>query len=101
MTKGVPFKRFTKYIDSNGNEYNVGDTLTVGNGSNNGRYVHVSSMMFDGTPIVVSPSWVGANTIIKRMMIVGNRRAGFKLTIQSKGVLSKLYFNLNDAINTV
>jgi hypothetical protein len=99
LQKGVPFKTFSKYIDSNGNEYNVGDTLTIGTGYNNGRFVHIkSTVLLEEQPI--SPSLTGTNVIIKRMAVTGSARSGFKLHITTKihGV-STYYFWLNDAIS--
>jgi len=100
LQKGIPFKTFTKYIDSNGNEYNVDDTLTIGTGYNNGRFVHVkSTVLLEEQPI--SPSLTGTNVIIKRMVVTGSARSGFKLHITTKlHGLTTYYFWLNDVIST-
>tara|TARA_R110001632_G_scaffold140588_2_gene256618 strand:+ start:236 stop:760 length:525 start_codon:yes stop_codon:yes gene_type:complete len=100
MVKGVPFKKFTKYIDSNGNEYKVNDVLTIGYGSNSGRFIHLfGTVLLQQQP--VTPSHMGKKINIMRIKVTGNKRSGFKVHITTKVSSGYTYFFwLKDAIDT-
>ena len=93
MTKRPRGVKFTKYVDSNGNEYKIGDNLKIGNGSRDGRYNHLyATYMLEQQ--IISPSAVGTKIIIKKIKVYGSRRNGFKVHITSKlqGVFTYVFF---------
>ena len=100
MTKGVPFKKFTKYIDGNGNEYKVNDVLTIGSGSSSGRFIHLfGTVLLQQQP--VTPSHTGRKITIMRIKVTGNKRSGFKVHITTKVSGGFTYFFwLKDAVDT-
>tara|TARA_R100000951_G_C2615469_1_gene172609 strand:+ start:536 stop:1060 length:525 start_codon:yes stop_codon:yes gene_type:complete len=100
MIKGVPFKNFTKYVDGNGTEYKIGDTLTIGRGSNNGNYSHLfGTVLLQQQPL--SPSHIGRKVILMRIKVTGTKRTGFKLHVTTKISGGFTYFFwLNDAVSS-
>tara|TARA_R100000541_G_scaffold12709_1_gene21190 strand:+ start:76 stop:600 length:525 start_codon:yes stop_codon:yes gene_type:complete len=100
MIKGVPFKKFTKYVDNNGTEYKTGDTLTINKGSLNNRFVYIGkTILMEQVPMDVSD--IGYNIIIGKIKIGGNKRQGFKVQIVSKiSDLHTYYSSLQLAIDS-
>tara|TARA_R110000782_G_scaffold181890_1_gene272139 strand:- start:151 stop:666 length:516 start_codon:yes stop_codon:yes gene_type:complete len=100
LTKGVPFQKFSKYVDGNGNEYKLGDTLTIGRGSNNGNYSHVfGTVLLQQQPL--SPSHMGRKVIVMKMKVTGTKRAGFKLHVTTRISGNFTYFFwLKDAVSS-
>ncbi len=99
MVKRVVMKKFTKFLDGNGNEYKIGDELTVGYGSNNGNFVHVLGfVMLSNVPVM--PGVSGSKIIISKIRVTGSKRNGFRVFISSKpkGVMT-LMFELKSAID--
>jgi len=93
MTKKARGVKFTKYVDSNGNEYKIGDVVTIGSGSNNGRFNHLcATYMLEKQTI--NPSVVGTKITIKKIKVYGSKRNGFKVHITSKlqGVYTYVFF---------
>jgi len=93
MTKRPRGVKFTKYVDSNGNEYKIGDVLTIGNGSNNNHFTYLKATYLLEEQFI-NPSVVGTKIIIKRIRVVGSKRNGFKVHITSKlqGVFTYVFF---------
>tara|TARA_R110002020_G_scaffold154047_2_gene333568 strand:- start:270 stop:800 length:531 start_codon:yes stop_codon:yes gene_type:complete len=100
MTKKPRGVRFTKYIDNNNNEYKIGDTLTIGNGSNNNHFSYLKATYLLEEQFV-SPSVVGTKIIIKKIKVYGSKRRGFKVHITTKlqGVFTYVFF-IKDCIES-
>lgn len=83
MIKGVPFKKFTKYIDINGTEYNIGDTLTINKGSvyDNFKYVG-KTLLLEQQPMDIND--ISLQIVIGKFKVLGNKKRGFIIQVVSK-----------------
>jgi hypothetical protein len=100
MVKRTVMKRFTKFVDGNGNEYKVGDVLTIGYGSNNGKFVHLLGFtLLSSVPVL--PAQSGKKITIAKIRVTGSKRNGFKVFISSKpsGIITFM-FDLKSAVDT-
>ncbi len=100
MIKGIPFKKFTKYVDNNGTEYKIGDDLIINKGSLNNRFVYVGkTILMEQVPMNVSD--IGYNITIGKIKVIGNKRQGFRVQIVSKiSDLHTYYSSLQLAIDS-
>jgi hypothetical protein len=79
------------YTAKDGYSYKIGDTLKLGRPSTNKTFAFVSEystmMALNGQrPQPLGVNLSGTNTIIKKIGVFGNKRAGFKMGVIGKGV---------------
>jgi hypothetical protein len=78
---------FTSYISKDGAIYKIGDRLKIGVPSSNKTFAFISEG--DGLLTPITPLLVGASgqeTEIKRIFVIGNKRAGYSVAFRSKGI---------------
>jgi hypothetical protein len=92
ITKGA-FENITCdiYVGKDGYSYKIGDTLNIGRPSNNKTFSFISEfstiLALNGQmPQPLGVNLSGTNTIIKKMSVAGNKRMGFKMGFQGKGI---------------
>ena len=98
-----PKGNFKTYISKDSTTYSIGDKLTVGQPSGqNGRFVYIQEITAFGDIMIVKAKAANTKTEIKKIKIAGSKRAGFKVTIQSKGMtgITNYFFNIEDAIES-
>ena len=81
-TKG----EFTSYIGSDGHEYKIGDRLKIGVPSSNKTFAFIwegDGLLLPFTNLTAISS--GQETEIKRIVIVGGKRAGYTVGFRTKG----------------
>lgn len=93
---------FKSYVSKDGTVYKVGDTLKIGVPSSNKTFAFVYMYSFGGTPERAPISISGTNAIIKKIRVVGNKRAGFQASFQTKGYSSLMnyYIGIEEALAT-
>lgn len=85
---------FTFYQAKDGSVYKIGDTLTIGVPSSNKTFAFI--MQGDGIITPIAPLYASASgdkTIIKRFDVVGSKKAGFYVSVRSKGFYGALTGN--------
>jgi hypothetical protein len=96
------------YTAKDGYSYKIGDTLKLGRPSTNKTFAFVTEystmMALNGQaqqPLGVDMS--GSNTIIKKMFVSGNKRMGYKMRFQGKGICGicpSYFIDFEEAIAT-
>ena len=77
---------YTSYIASDKAVYKIGDKIKIGVPSTNKTFAFITSGDGMVIPITALPvSLSGTDTEIKRIWIVGNKRAGFSVNMRTKG----------------
>ena len=94
---------FTSYVGSDGAVYKVGDRIKIGVPSSNKTFAFITQG--DGllTPITnLTASFSGTETEIKRIAVVGNKRAGYSVSFRTKGIiaLSNYSIQFENALST-
>ena len=94
---------FTSYVGSDGAVYKVGDRIKIGVPSSNKTFAFITQG--DGllTPITnLTASFSGNETEIKRIAVVGNKRAGYSVSFRTKGIiaLSNYSIQFENALST-
>jgi len=103
LSVGRPQGPFESYISKTGDTYSVGDTLVIGNPSGtNGRFVFIYDLDVTGSMFYPNSGISHTNSVIKKIRVAGSKRAGWKVSLQTKGLtgLSNHFFNLEDAIES-
>ena len=93
--------KFESYLSKDGTTYKVGDFLDIGLPSGtNGRFVLIQQIDIAGNILVVGSNAINTHCEIKKIRVVGNKRQGYKVQLQTKGSSSidNYFFNLEDAI---
>lgn len=93
--------KFESYLSKDGTIYKVGDFLDIGMPSgNNGRFVLIQQIDIAGNILIVGSNAINTHCEIKKIRVVGNKRQGYKVQLQTKGstAIDNYFFNLEDAI---
>jgi hypothetical protein len=93
--------QFTSYIAKDGSTYKVGDKVSFGTPSGvNGKFVTITNMDIAGNVFPVGAGAINTVAEIKKIRIAGNKRSGYKVAFQTKGVtgIDNYFFFLEDAI---
>ena len=97
VTKG----KFESYIAKDGSEFKIGDRIEFGMPSGvNGKFVTIQKVDLAGTVYVVGAEAINTSAEIKKIRVSGNKRAGFKVNFQTKGMtgVDNYFVNIEDAI---
>lgn len=94
---------YNSYLASDGAVYKIGDRLKIGVPSSNKTFAYI--MEGDGVVIPIknlTAASSGQETEIKKVWVVGNQRAGFSVSLRTKGItgLSNYTIQLENAIAT-
>lgn len=98
-----PGGKFDKYINKNGTEYKVGDTITINKPSGvNGKFVYIQSVDIMGQSYVVGSEATNTLTIIKNIRVGGTKRSGWKVVLQTKGFtfVDNYFIYIEDCIDS-
>ena len=94
---------YTSYVASDGGVYNIGDRLKIGVPSNAKTF----SFITEGDGILIPITYLtvgssGAETEIKRIFVVGNKRSGYSVTFRTKGItgLSNYSIQFENTLST-
>jgi hypothetical protein len=80
---------YTSYVGSDGGVYKIGDRIKIGVPSSNKTFAFITEgdgMLLPITNLTAAAS--GQETEIKRIFIVGNKRAGYSVSLQFENALS-------------
>jgi hypothetical protein len=91
------------YIAKDGHSYKIGDTLKIGRPSSNKTFAFITEGNALATPQPLLANSSGTNSIIKKITVGGNKRAGFKIVIVGKGFCAlcpQYYIDFEEAITT-
>lgn len=97
VTKG----KFESYSTKDGSEYKIGDRVEFGTPSGvNGKFVTIQKVDLAGTVYVVGAEAINTSAAIKKIRITGNKRAGYKVSFQTKGMtgVDNYFVYIEDAI---
>lgn len=94
---------FTSYVGSDGGIYKIGDRIKIGVPSSNKTFAYISEgdgFLLPITNLTASAS--GQETEIKRIYVVGNKRAGYSVSFRTKGItgLSNYTVQFENALST-
>jgi hypothetical protein len=91
------------YVAKDGHSYKIGDTLKIGRPSSNKTFAYITEGNALATPQPLIANSSGTNSIIKKIAVGGNKRAGFKIMIVGKGFCTlcpQYYIDFEEAIAT-
>lgn len=94
---------FTSYVGSDGAIYKIGDRVKIGMPSSNKSFAFITEgdgFLLPITNLLASSS--GTETEIKKIFVVGNKRAGYSVTFRTKGIsgLSNYTIQFENALST-
>lgn len=94
---------FTSYEGSDGGIYKIGDRIKIGVPSSNKTFAFITEgdgMLLPITNLNASAS--GQETEIKRIFVVGNKRAGYSVSFRTKGIsgVSNYTIQFENALST-
>ena len=94
---------FTSYLGSDGAVYKIGDRVKIGVPSSNKTFAFITQgdgILLPITNLTASSS--GSETEIKRITVVGNKRAGYSVAFRTKGLtgLSNYTVQFENALST-
>ena len=94
---------YTSYVAKDGSVYKVGDRLKIGVPSSNKTFAFITEgdgLMLPITNLTAASS--GQETEIKKIWVIGNKRAGFSVSFRTKGItgLSNYTIQVENAIAT-
>ena len=93
---------FTSYVGSDGGVYKIGDRIKIGVPSSNKTFAYITEG--DGLlPITnLNTSASGQETEIKKIFVIGNKRAGYSVSFRTKGIsgLSNYTIQFENALST-
>ena len=94
---------YTSYVASDGGVYKVGDRIKIGVPSSNKTFAFIT----EGDGIILSITNLtaassGTQTEIKKIYVVGNKRAGYSVVFRTKGItgLSNYSIQFENALST-
>lgn len=97
VTKG----QFDTYVSKDGSIYKVGDKIQFATPSGtNGKFVTIQKVDIAGTVYVVGAEAINTSAEIKKIRVTGNKRAGYKISFQTKGMtgVDNYFVYIEDAI---
>jgi hypothetical protein len=94
---------FTSYVGSDGGIYKIGDRIKIGVPSSNKTFAYISEgdgFLLPITNLTASAS--GQETEIKKIYVIGNKRAGYSVSFRTKGItgLSNYSVQFENALST-
>lgn len=93
---------FTSYISKDGSVYKIGDRIKIGRPSSNAMFAYITQgdgILIGITQLTSNSS--GQETEIKRISVVGNKRAGYSVYFRTKGTgLSNYSIAFENAVDT-
>ncbi len=94
---------FTSYLGSDGAVYKIGDRVKIGVPSSNKTFAFITEG--DGFIIPITNLYAsssGTETEIKKIFIIGNKRAGYSVSFRTKGLtgLSNYTIQFENALST-
>jgi len=94
---------FTSYVASDGAVYKIGDRIKIGVPSSNKTFAFITEG--DGILLPISnltAASSGQETEIKKIWVVGNKRAGYSVSFRTKGItgLSNYTIQFENALET-
>ena len=94
---------YTSYVGSDGGVYKIGDRIKIGVPSSNKTFAFITEgdgMLLPITNLTAAAS--GQETEIKRIFVVGNKRAGYSVSFRTKGItgLSNYTVQFENAFST-
>lgn len=94
---------YTSYVASDGGVYKVGDRIKIGVPSSNKTFAFITEgdgILLPITNLTAASS--GTETEIKRIYVVGNKRAGYSVAFRTKGItgLSNYSIQFENALST-
>jgi hypothetical protein len=94
---------FTSYIGSDGAVYKIGDRVKIGLPSSNKTFAFITQgdgFLLPITNLLASSS--GTETEIKKIFVTGNKRAGYSVSLRTKGIsgLSNYTIQFENALST-
>jgi len=101
LKNGKPSGTFDTYITKNGDTITAGKILTIGKPSGtNGLFVYIESVNVLGKAYFVGAAASNTTTEVKKIKVIGTKRTGWKVVLQTKGVtgLENYFFYIEDAI---
>lgn len=93
--------QYTSYIAKDGSTYNIGDKIKFGTPSGvNGKFVTIQKFDIMGTIYVVGAEAINTSAEIKKIRVLGTKRAGYKASFQTKGMtgIDNYFVYIEDAI---
>ncbi len=94
---------FTSYVASDGAVYKIGDRIKIGVPSSNKTFAFITEgdgLLLPITNLTAASS--GQETEIKKIWVVGNKRAGYSVSFRTKGItgLSNYTIQFENALST-
>jgi hypothetical protein len=94
---------FTSYLGSDGAVYKIGDRIKIGVPSSNKTFAFITEG--DGFIIPITNLYAsssGTETEIKKIFVMGNKRAGYSVSFRTKGLtgLSNYTIQFENALST-
>jgi hypothetical protein len=94
---------FTSYVASDGAVYKIGDRIKIGVPSSNKTFAFITEgdgFLLPITNLTAASS--GQETEIKKIWVVGNKRAGYSVSFRTKGItgLSNYTIQFENALST-
>ncbi len=93
--------KFETYVSKDGSVYKVGDKIQFGTPSGtNGKFVTIQNVDIMGTISVVGAEAINTSAEIKKIRVYGTKRAGYKVSFQTKGLtgIDNYILYIEDAI---
>jgi len=93
--------QFTSYIAKDGSIYKIEDKIKFGAPSGvNGKFVTIQKVDIMGTIYVVGAEAINTSAEIKKIRVTGTKRAGYKVSFQTKGMtgVDNYFVYIEDAI---
>ncbi len=90
-TKG----EYTSYIASDGGVYKIGDRIKIGVPSSNKTFAFI--LQGDGWVVpftALEAGFSGTETEIKKIFVVGNKRAGYSVSMRTKGITGLVNYTI-------
>jgi len=99
----APRGEFTSYMATDGAVYKIGDRIKIGVPSSNKTFAFITEgdgLLLPITNLTAASS--GQETEIKRIGVVGNKRAGYSVSFRTKGItgLSNYTIQFENALST-
>lgn len=93
--------QFTSYLSKDGSIYKIEDKINFGTPSGvNGKFVTIQKVDIMGTIYVVGAEAINTSAEIKKIRVTGSKRAGYKVSFQTKGMtgVDNYFVYIEDAI---
>jgi hypothetical protein len=94
---------FTSYVSKDGAVYKIGDRVKIGVPSSNKSFAFITEGDGILLPVTLLTAFSsGQETEIKKIWVVGNKRAGYSVSLRTKGLtgLSNYTIQIENAIST-